>query len=71
MIESVSRQDRPSRIATPQSTESSSCASVRTERRVVNHSLPSWNQVRGWLLELEKIRMGYRQGCDGRLGAFG
>ena len=37
-------------------------------QELVNHEVPSWNQVREWLLELEELRMGCRQGRDGRLG---
>ena len=41
--------------------------SRRSQREeVVSHSLPSWNQVLEWLLELDALRMGL-QGDPGTL----
>ena len=55
---------------TPRCSGSRSTCSFETSpelwEEVVSHSLPSWNQVLEWLLELDALRMGL-QGAPGTL----
>ena len=56
----------PALMKAPQFSSRKRPKPLRSERKgfvkVVNHSLPSWNQIRGWLLELESLREGLRWG---------